>query len=165
MKKITALLIVILMFATMLFSCNSDSTTSSTSSESKQNSTSSKSDDSSSDVSNSTNNDPKLNLPDKKWDVTLKMMVQCGDKNREQEYRYFEFWSDEATEDIVNVEVTSRSEWLKEKYGIALKLSYTAESNGAVKSAEAALSGGEQYDLIASAALDIGAVASNGYFA
>ncbi|MEG1742630.1 MAG: hypothetical protein RR246_00490, partial [Clostridia bacterium] len=100
MKKITALLIVILMFATMLFSCNSDSTTSSTSSESKQNSTSSKSDDSSSDVSNSTNNDPKLNLPDKKWDVTLKMMVQCGDKNREQEYRYFEFWSDEATEDI-----------------------------------------------------------------
>ncbi|MEG2003155.1 MAG: hypothetical protein RR057_00985 [Clostridia bacterium] len=165
MKKITALILVLLMSGMLMFSCNGNSGDTSSTNQQSQSSTTSKTPESSTDdTSNSTNDDPKLNLPNKKFDVTLNMTVQCTEEGRENNYRSFEFWSDEETADAVNVATTARSRWLEDTYGIKLKMTYTKELTDPVKDAILAIETDGTLDIIATGSLELGKVAANGYF-
>lgn len=162
MKRLIALLIAILILGIMFAGCGEDPDNSSgTSSVSDSDNQSENTDENNSNTNSgeSSEEGETLQLPDKYWGETLVMLV---DKVRY--YEEYEFWWEEAMDDVVVTAVVDRSRTIEEKYGIKIQLQYVDGLGKTIEEVDKAISGGLDLHLVADGVKYIAPATVNNWF-
>ena len=161
MKKLYALLLVVIMLAASLVACNDNTTNSEPSDQSKGNESTASVGEASEAVSEPENT--SCWLPEKKWNTTLTWATAYNEEDSTSDVRYYEIWCEEDLGDIVSQSVVERSRWLESEYGISIEMVYNPK-DGVVSYAELCAESDMPLDVITGAAFAIAPTLEKGYF-
>lgn len=162
MKKLYALLLVVVMLAASLVACNDNNTNSEPTDQSKGNESTASVGEASEAVSEPEN--AGCWLPEKKWNTTLIWATNQDKTNPGADTHTWEIWCEEEIEgDSVSRAVLNRSRWLQDTYGIEIEMLFNP-MDGPSKYASIALQAGQPLDVVTDGANHLAPELVNGNF-
>lgn len=158
MKNTFAVLLIIVMIASLFTACSGDNTPENSGVTSAEAVSSGISGEASGGEEEST----KCHLPERDWNTTLLWATKYPEGDT-SDVRYYEIWCDEDLGDSVSLTVVQRSEWLRDTYGITIEMLMNP-ADRVVNYVELAVESNLELDVIAAPSGDIAPQIQNGYY-